>query len=720
MVYSYWGEMKSNYNRKLFAEVLKKTGIKKGDVIFSHSNIGFFGIPGEGKTAEQIFKTVLAAFQDVIGQEGTLVVPTFTLSFCKLQSFDPDNTPSFCGVFSEKLRQLPESCRSEEPLFSVSALGKLAKKLTDRISDECFGKDSFWERFLNQDGVICNMNLDAGSTFIHYVERCLNVPYRYDKLFTGTIIKNGMSHKSGVIFFCQDLSNTDTVACFELFDKLSKEWKVARSASIGRGGITIIRASDVYNLIKKEIKKNLWFLTVAGKQGRGAILIKNITINESNILLNTDSSMEEIIQKLWRLPRELISDGYDIALFSLEKVIDMKIHKYPTGTKCWTWIIPEKWICHEASLETLDGRKVFDYRVNPLHCVSYSLPFEEVVSKEVLLKHLHTHPHIPEAVPYIFKPYERDWGLCCSQVIKNSLTEEEYKVVIKTKFSYGELKVGEIIIPGESEESFILCAHLCHTYMTNDDLAGVAVGLEVMRRLKAMKKFYYTYRFLIVPETIGSIAWLSQNEKLIPKVKGGLFLEVLGRDTPHSLQLSFHGNTQLDRCFALIVKSFDSRAWIGKFCTVIQNDEKQFNAPGVRIPMLSLSRVDPPDSKTWPYREYHSDYDNLSNISSERLEESCELVLKMLENFEKNLYVVNKYKGEIFCSRYGIYIDFYTNPKGHQKLIDLIHLIDGSRTVTDLTQECSLTIEECMGILDKLKEKDLIYFSRIAVKKHFI
>ena len=161
----------------------------------------------------------------------------------------------------------------------------------------------------------------------------------------------------------------------------------------------------------------------------------------------------------------------------------MTIHEYPTGTPVWTWRVPEKWTCEEAYLETLDGRRLLDYADHPLHVVSYSLPFEGVVSREELLAHLHVHPRLPEAIPFVFKYYERDWGLCASQTLRDSLTEPEYRVVIRTRFEPGTLKVGEILIPGETEETFVLAAHLCHPHMVNDDLTGVAVLMGVAEAL---------------------------------------------------------------------------------------------------------------------------------------------------------------------------------------------------------------------------------------------
>ncbi|PWH13346.1 MAG: hypothetical protein DDG59_14425, partial [Anaerolineae bacterium] len=179
-------------------------------------------------------------------------------------------------------------------------------------------------------------------------------------------------------------------------------------------------------------------------------------------------SMLDLIHELWFLRRDLVSDGFDQALYRLAQEVPMTIHEYPTGEPCWTWRVPEKWTCHEAYLETLDGKRLIDAADHPLHVVSYSLPFEGIVSREELFAHLYTHPTLPDAIPFVFKYYQRDWGLCCSQQLKDSLTDAQYRVVIRTTFEAGTLKVGEVILPGESEQTFVLVAHLCHPAMVND------------------------------------------------------------------------------------------------------------------------------------------------------------------------------------------------------------------------------------------------------------
>ncbi len=427
--------------------------------------------------------------------------------------------------------------------------------------------------------------------------------------------------------------------------------------------------------------------------------------------------MNSIISDLWQLPRDIVSDGYDRALAYLAERVPMTIHEYPTGTPVWTWRVPEKWTCEEAYLETLDGRRLLDYADHPLHVVSYSLPFEGVVSREELLAHLHVHSRLPDAIPFVFKYYERDWGLCASQTLRASLTEPQYRVVIRTRFEPGTLKVGEIVIPGQSEETFVLAAHLCHPHMVNDDLTGVAVLMGVAEALlnrasphpaPRTPHFHYTYRLLIVPETIGSVAYLSHHEDLIPKMVGGLFLEMLGNDSPHALQGSFYGDTPVDKTLWTALRGLDPRAYWGDYRTVIGNDERQFNAPGVRVPMLSLSRVEPPDSPTRPYREYHSSFDTPAIVTAERLRESRDVVLGLLEAWERNLYPVNNFKGEIFASGQGIWIDYRVNPEGHRVLFRVMEHCDGTLSVAEIAEKVGTTFQAAWDVVSLLAEKGLV------------
>jgi len=263
-------------------------------------------------------------------------------------------------------------------------------------------------------------------------------------------------------------------------------------------------------------------------------------------------------------------------------------------------------------------------------------------------------------------------------------------------------------------------AHLCHPAMVNDDLSGVVTGLEVARALLDGPQLnghqpHYTSRLLILPETIGSVAYLSHNEALIPEMAGGLFLEMLGTDLPHALQGSFMPDSQADRCLVSTLCGLDPQAWHAPYRMVINNDERQFNAPGVRVPMLSLSRVERRDSPTWPYPEYHSSHDTPAIATPERLEASKQVVLGLIEAWERNQYVVNHFKGEIFCSGYGIWIDYRVNPEGHRRLFEIMERCDGQHTVADIAVELGIPFQSVWEVASLLESKQLVSFSRTPV-----
>ena len=469
-----------------------------------------------------------------------------------------------------------------------------------------------------------------------------------------------------------------------------------------------IEAEAYFRLASAELQRDPWF-TAKGPAGDPLAIEEARTAGPAAAApLAAGATMGQIIESLWELPRDILSNGYDAALKALATQVPMTIHEYPTGMEAWSWVVPEKWTCHEAWLETKDGRRLFSYADHPLHVVSYSLPFEGVVTRDELLRHLHVHPRIPEAIPFIFKYYERDWGLCCSRDQRDALTDDEYRVVIRSSFSYATMKVGEILVPGATDEAVVLERHLCHPHMVNDDMTGVAVAIDVARALLARRDLRYTYRILIVPETIGTVGYLSQNEHLIPKMKAGLFLEMLGRSLPHSLQSSLFADSEADLCFEEAFREGDPQGWVGAYRTVIGNDEKQFNGPGVRVPFLSLSRVLPMSHPDHPYREYHSSHDTPALVSAERLEASRDLVLRMLEVFEQNRTPMNEFRGEIFCSRYGIHRDWYRDREGHRALFATMERIDGTRSIARIAREANVSFREVRRTVMELEGHGLV------------
>jgi aminopeptidase-like protein/aminoglycoside N3'-acetyltransferase len=693
---------------------LRAVGVAAGDTVFVQACHGALGSAAGCASPDEEGALLADAVREVVGEAGTIVVPTYTFSLCKGEVYDVRHSPAVAGPwndhlgFVEHVRRVPGAVRSLDPIFSVAAVGPRAATLLANPSNSCLGEGSVFQRLARAGArlVMIGVGLHE-STFQHHAEEMARVPWRFRKLFTGRLRDDAGERKCAAVYNVRIWApNGDPAG--ERLAADAHAHGVARVARLGGGEVWGADARAYLSLAMQRLCCDPWY-TAKGPAGNPVELERaRVGVSVPVPALPPRASMEEIVRTLCDLPRHIVSEGYDAALEALSTQLPMAVHEYPSGAECWSWIVPEKWTCHEAYLETLDGERLVDVADHPLHVVSYSLPFEGEVSRETLLEHLHVHPVLPDAVPWQFKYYERDWGLCCTRTLKESLRDDRYRVVIRTSFSYGTLKVGEVVAPGRTDETIVLCAHLCHPAQANDDLSGVAVGMDVMRALLARRDLRYTYRLLILPETIGSVAYLSHNERLIPKMRGGLFLEMLGLPNAHSLMLSHDGQTEVDECFTLALKEHDRAGWTTGFRTSVGNDERMFNAPGVRVPMLSLTRVLPLGAEHWPYPEYHSSADTPALVSVERLADSRDLVLRMIDTLEGNTRPVNRFKGEVFCSRYGLHVDWYTNPEGNRALFDIVDRIDGTSSVVDIARACGVSFRAARMTVDELRRHGLV------------
>lgn len=427
-------------------------------------------------------------------------------------------------------------------------------------------------------------------------------------------------------------------------------------------------------------------------------MTKSSQIEQKTKGANTSSAMQ-LIHDLWYKRRDIISDGYDESLAYISKIIPMTIHKIPSGTSCWTWTVPMKWSVGEAYIEDLKGNRLLDLNDHPLHIVSNSLPKDAVVSREELLEHIHTIPQKPNAIPFEFKYYEKDWGFCVEHNRLKDFTQDQYRVFIDSKFEKGTLKVGECLVKGKTDETIVMVAHLCHPAMANDDLAGVAVLVEIAKEL-LQRDNYYSYKFILVPETIGSVAYLSQNEDVIPQLKYGIFLEMLGNDNNHALQFSRQGKTKIDRVAQFIMRKNLKSHREGSFRQIVANDEMVFNGPGVNIPTISISR--------YPFEEYHTSDDNVDIISKERLEESKRLVLAMVRILEKDYIPKRTFKGPVFLSKYGLWVDWRTDKELNANIEQIMLLLEGDLSVFDIAEKLDMDFDVVLDYINRFYEEGLV------------
>lgn len=335
-----------DYDRKSLATAVRDSGVVSGDILFCHSNIGFFGRPDCEMTPAGLGQMVINAVLDVIGDEGTFVVPTFSYSFAKGEDFEPAKTPSVCGMLTDYVMRHPNAVRSHHPDFSVTAIGARAEELTENVPANAFGADSFFGRFERMNGKICNFNFDAGSTFAHYVERTLNVPYRYDKKFFGNIIVDGVSTPSHSINFVHDLNEPALAAVFEPFHERAVETTVANVVPVGRGNVCTLSARGVRDLIEATIQDEPLFLTAAHDA------------DEPPRLMPDHSMPERKAPMLDALNPVGLTIDSDYAFQFLADLLPVKIYEVPTGARLGDVIVPERWQLLNAKIMTSDGENI--------------------------------------------------------------------------------------------------------------------------------------------------------------------------------------------------------------------------------------------------------------------------------------------------------------------------------------------------------------------------
>ena len=257
--------MKVDYDKSSFVEALKTVGISRRQAVFVHSNLGYLGIPEGGMHQKGVVSLALDSIFEVIGAEGTLCLPAFTYSFCKKEIFDPKRTlSSGMGLFTDYVQGtgFEGFTRTQDPIFSVLLRGGKAEELSKTDSHYCFGEDSFWGKFHREQGVLLNINImHASSTFHHYVERQLKVPYRYDKPFEGILRVNGEDRPQTWYSYVRSLEKPEDDAQFEVWEKLAMDRGIIKSCPLGRGELQAMESDKVFELVQTELLNRPDFLT---------------------------------------------------------------------------------------------------------------------------------------------------------------------------------------------------------------------------------------------------------------------------------------------------------------------------------------------------------------------------------------------------------------------------------------------------------------------------
>jgi aminopeptidase-like protein len=423
--------------------------------------------------------------------------------------------------------------------------------------------------------------------------------------------------------------------------------------------------------------------------------------------IQTNQELYQWAKDIFPIFRCLTGDGVRSTLNYIKNIIpSLSIHSVESGKKVFDWEIPKEWKISEAYIEDESGNKIIDIKNNNLHVVGYSHPIDEWVSLDELNEHLHSLPDQPTAIPYITSYYASNWGFCIAHNQRELLKDKKYHVVIQSRLFDGVLNYGEILIPGKTKEEVLLSTYVCHPSMANNEVSGPVVATALARWLSERADNKYTYRIIFIPETIGSISYLSNNlHHLQSHVIAGFNITCVGDNNCYSFMPSRSGDTLSDRAakHALhhIDKNFIQYSWLENR----GSDERQYCAPGVDLPIASIMR-----SKYSEYDEYHTSLDNLDFISAEGLGGAFEALKNAIQAIEMNCVPRTKVLCEPQLGKRGLYPLISTRETGRQvkTMMNLISLSDGSNDLLTIAELINVSILDIKILLEKLIDNKIL------------
>jgi aminopeptidase-like protein len=412
-----------------------------------------------------------------------------------------------------------------------------------------------------------------------------------------------------------------------------------------------------------------------------------------------------LIRELYPICRSLTGDGVSETLRILGRIVPIQVSEVPSGTRVFDWTVPREWNLRDAWIATPGGERVVDFRRSNLHVVSYSVPVRRSIPLDELRDHLHTLPDHPDWIPYRTSYYTPGWGFCLTQKQYDALDQAEYEVCIDSTLEDGALSYGECLLPGSEPDEVLISAHLCHPSLCNDNLSGLAVSALLARALRNRPR-RYSYRFLYLPGTIGSIAWLARNPEAVARVRHGLTLVCLGDASPLTYKRSLGGGAEIDRAAARVLAHAGPGARCTDF-TPFGYDERQFNSPGFRLPVGSLMRA-----RHGEFPEYHTSADDLDFVSGEQLARSHAAALAIVEVLEGNRTYRNRCPhGEPQLGRRGIYRAL----GGEARLAELEYALlwvlacsDGSQSLLAVAERAGLRFAVIRRAADLLLAHELL------------
>lgn len=420
----------------------------------------------------------------------------------------------------------------------------------------------------------------------------------------------------------------------------------------------------------------------------------------------TGQRIYSLITELFPITRSLTGEGVRESLQIIKRYLpELKIESIPSGEKVLDWEIPKEWNIREAWIKDPDGKIVVNLHDHNLHVMGYSIPVSKKLNLEELKPKLYTLPDQPDDIPYRTTYYQPDWGFCLSHNQFASLKDGIYEVYIDSQIEPGFLNYGELYIQGKTEQEFLLSCYICHPSMANDNLSGVGLLAELAGAVQK-KQNHFSYRFLFIPETIGSIAWLHRNKSRTQQIKLGLVATCLGDPGSFTYKKSRRGNADIDRISEFVLKRSEFQHVIEGFFP-FGSDERQYCSPGFNLPVGCLMR-----SRYSRFKEYHTSADNLEFITPKALGETFSIYQQVIGVAERNFKYNNlKPFGEPALGKRGLYknervqADF---PDIQLAYLWVLNFSDGNHDLLDITEKSGLSFDVISEAATILEKHDLI------------
>ena len=415
---------------------------------------------------------------------------------------------------------------------------------------------------------------------------------------------------------------------------------------------------------------------------------------------------------LFPICRSLTGNGVRKTLKIIKREFPkLKICKIRSGTKVFDWNVPPEWNVKAAYILDKNNKKIVDFKNNNLHLVGYSIPVNKFFLKKKLFNHIHSLPKQPKAIPYITSYYKKYWGFCVShnkklKFYKNYKNSDKFKVIIKSNLnSKGHLNYGELILKGKSKQEILISTYVCHPSMANNELSGPIVSMCLINHFSKIKNLEKTIRFIFIPETIGSITYLSKNLSYLKEnVVGGFNLSCIGDERQHSCMFSKYENTPSDRA---IVEAYNKLKIKFKRYSFLErgSDERQYNSPGIDLPISSIFRT-----KYGKYPEYHTSLDNFNLVTEKGIKGGFNVSREAIGILIKKIIPKNKILCEPQMGKRGLYPMLSTkNTKkitGHY--MDLLQYADGKNDLESISTLLNIKLSLTNKMYNILKKNNLV------------